>query len=799
MNTKYKPILNLLTGILLSITSIFSSTAQSTYTIRGEVRDNITNAPIPYATVQIWQKGIGSVCDSSGIYEIKHIAPGTYRLEASCLGYKPTVSPEFMITNKDKSVDLLLEESKEMLKEVNIVATPFRRMNESPLSVQIIGLQEIEKSPGANRDISRVLQSFPGVASTPAFRNDLIVRGGSPSENRFFIDGVEIPNINHFATQGASGGPVGILNADFIREIKFYSGAFPSNRGEAVSSVLDFSLTDGNREKASIRAVVGASEISLSSNGPLGKKTTYSISIRRSYLQFLFKTLGLAILPTFTDGQFKIKTRFNQHHELTILGLGALDDLKLNTGMKDPGEENLYLLDYLPIIRQKNYTIGGVYKHYGKKNTQSIILSRSYLNNHNFKYNDNDDSSEENKRLDYRSDEISNKLRFENLSYTRLFKINVGAGIDWTQYNNKTFQKLFITTPVILDYETRMNLFKWSVFGTMEYLSPDEKFSASIGIRTDANTYSANMSNPLKQLSPRASFAYQITEQWELTASAGRYHQLPPYTSMGYKDNDSILINKANHLTYIRSDQFALGGAYKLNNFLRISAEGFYKHYTHAPLCLQDSIPLASKGADYGTVGDEPVSSTAKGRAYGAELMIRWFGYKNLNFIASYTYVRSEYKDAREGREKYLPTAWDNRNLFTFSGTYNFPKKWALGTKLRIVGGAPYTPVDVEKSSLKEAWDAKGQPYLDYSRYNSERLNIFTQLDIRVDKTFHFKRWMLGLYLDIQNILNNKYKDAPTYLNTGETDPDNPERYILKPLQTYTGTILPTLGIMIEL
>ena len=799
MPLKKKFIRLIIITLFLIIKSSSYLFAQSTYTIRGEVREEITNSPVPYATVQIWPNGTGSVCDSLGKYEIKNIAPGTFRLKASSLGYKPTISEEFMVTTQNKTIDLILAENKTMLSEVSIVATPFRQYNESPLSVQIIGLQEIEKSPGANRDISRVLQSFPGVASTPAFRNDLIVRGGSPSENRFFIDGVEIPNINHFSTQGASGGPVGILNADFIREIKFYSGAFPSNRGEAMSSVLDFSLTDGNRERISARAVVGASEISLSSNGPIGDKTTYSVSIRRSYLQFLFKVINLAILPTFTDGQFKIKTRFNQHHELTVLGLGALDKMKLNTEMEDPGEENIYLLEYLPIIQQKSYTLGSIYKHYGKSNTQTIVLSRNYYNNQNVKYNNNDDSKEENKRLDYNADEISNKLRVENLSYLKSFKINAGIGIDWTQYRNTTFQKLFITTPITLNYDTRLNLFKWFLFATAEYSSLDERLKASIGLRTDANTYSSYMSNPLKQISPRASIAFQLTKNWEISSSLGIYHQLPPYTTMGYKDNNGVLVNKNNHLKYIQSKQAAIGTSYQFENFLRISVEGFYKHYANAPLCLQDTIPLASKGADYGVIGDEPIISAAKGRAYGAECMIRWFGYKNLNFIISYTYVRSEYKDYRNNKEKYLPTAWDNRNIFTFSGTYNLPKKWAIGSKFRIVGGAPYTPVDIQKSSLKEAWNVNGRPYLDYSRYNSERLGTFTQLDIRVDKTFHFKRLMLGLYLDIQNVLNSKYKEAPTFINTGETDPNDPDRYILKPLQPYYGTILPTIGIMIEI
>ena len=276
---------------------------------------------------------------------------------------------------------------------------------------------------------------------------------------------------------------------------------------------------------------------------------------------------------------------------------------------------------------------------------------------------------------------------------------------------------------------------------------------------------------------------------------------MPPYTVLGFKDNQGNYLNKTNHLTYIRSDQAGLGLEYRPSSYLKFSAEGFYKKYDQYPMSLVDSIPLASKGTDYGVLGNEAVNSTATGRAYGLELTGRWYNYKGLTFIASYTYVRSEFKDGR-GSGKYIPSAWDNRHLFTFSGTYALPKNWDIGAKLRVVGGAPYTPYDVEKSSLVEAWDASGSLYYDYSRFNSERLKPFTQLDIRIDKTFYLKKFMLGAYIDIQNILNSKYKEQDVYIKTGKIlNPDAPldqQRYELKPVERRTGTLLPSIGLMIE-
>lgn len=332
--------------LLLMFTGLQIMQAQQAYSIKGIVKDAANGEPVSFANVVIWNTIEGTVTDSIGQFEITGVSPGSYRLQASFIGYKPTVTAEFRISNKDMFFPIELEESSESLQEVSIVASPFRKTAESPLGLRVIGFKEIEKSAGGNRDISRVVQSFPGVASTAAFRNDLMVRGGGPSENRFFLDGVEIPNINHFSTQGASGGPVGIINPDFIREVDFYSAAYPAARGNALSSVLDFKLQDGNKEKFSLRGVIGASDIGFSANGPAGKKTTYQVSIRRSYLQFLFDMIGLPFLPTFTDAQFKVKHTFDRKNELAILGLGAIDDMKLNTGMEDMSEKNQYILAY---------------------------------------------------------------------------------------------------------------------------------------------------------------------------------------------------------------------------------------------------------------------------------------------------------------------------------------------------------------------------------------------------------------------------------------------------------------------
>ena len=196
-------------------------------------------------------------------------------------------------TAKPTILNIPLTETSSELKEFEIVANPFVKKEESPISMRTINSAEIYRNPGGNRDISKVIQILPGVASSASFRNDIIVRGGAPSENRFFLDGIEVPNINHFATQGSSGGPVGMLNVNFIQEVDFYAGAFPTNRGNALSSVMDFKQIEGNDEKLTGSFMLGSSDVGLTLNGPMGKKSSFIFSARRSYLQFLFKALKL--------------------------------------------------------------------------------------------------------------------------------------------------------------------------------------------------------------------------------------------------------------------------------------------------------------------------------------------------------------------------------------------------------------------------------------------------------------------------------------------------------------------------
>lgn len=251
--------------------------------MKGYIIDAMSNEALPFVNIVVSGTTKGTFTDIDGNFQLTGLEPGFVRIQASFIGYHTTISSEIELNNaKISFLEIKMEKLSTEIGEVTVTASPFRKTEESPVSLKTIGIAEIEKSPGANRDISLVIQSFAGVLSSPSFRNDIIIRGGGPSESRFYLDGIEVPNINHFATQGASGGAVGILNADFLREVNYYSGAFTADRGNALSGVFEFSQVDGNADKLKFRSTLGASEVSGTLDGPIGDKTTFIVSVRRS-------------------------------------------------------------------------------------------------------------------------------------------------------------------------------------------------------------------------------------------------------------------------------------------------------------------------------------------------------------------------------------------------------------------------------------------------------------------------------------------------------------------------------------
>jgi hypothetical protein len=803
LQQKMKRILQTLFFFIFPL-SLFAQTG----VLSGKVSNASNGTLVSPAKVSIIELQILKAVDLDGRFSFEALAPGIYTVKFTAPGFEDKIQSEVLITNaRPTELNVELDEKVQTSKDVKVSAAPFSRKAESPNSLKTLSATEIERLPGANRDVSKVIAALPGVAARASFRNDIIIRGGSPGENKFYLDGIEVPNINHFATQGSSGGPVGLLNVNFIREVEFYSGAFPANRANGLSSVLSFKQKDGNKDVLITNFALGSSDAALTFDGPIGQKGDFIFSVRRSYLQFLFAALKLPILPTYNDYQFKFNFQLDPKNKLSIIGLGALDQFGLNTsvneGLTDTAqvEYNNFILGNLPQQGQWNYTMGAVWQHSSKSSIQTVVASRNMLNNRAYRYKDMIEEPQ-NLLQDYTSFEAENKLRFEHTYIKKGWRWNVGVGYEYAKYFSDTYQKLTIFgQPAVIDFESTLNLHKYAAFSQLSRTVLNKRLRLSVGLRADGTSYSAEMRNPFKQFSPMFSASYRLTENWAINTNIARYHQLPAYTILGYRNAAGDLVNQQNGVRYIQADHFVLGTEYLLKWNARVTLEGFYKKYNYYPFSIEDSISLANIGSDFGVVGNEPISSTSSGRSYGAEFLYQQKLYKGFYAVLAYTWVRSEFLDKNN---VYVPTSWDSRHIVSLTGGKRFKNGWEFGMRWLFSGGAPYTPYDIATSSLTTNWDVNGIGVLDYTQLNIARESSFHQLNIRVDKKLYLKQFNMNFYFDVQNAYGYKAQLAPILLvetdanNQPVIDPNDPTRYQTKLLENASGLLQPTLGIIIE-
>jgi hypothetical protein len=772
--------------------------------IEGRIANKLNNEPLPFATVQIVGTTKGAQTDVDGKYRIEGLDAKLYSIKVTFVGFKEQSVFEIQVLNsKPTTFNFDLEEETSALTEVVVKAAAFRKTEESPVSLRTIGVSEIARNPGGNRDISKVIQSLPGVTATPAFRNDLIIRGGSPNENRFYLDDIEVPNINHFTTQGSTGGPVGMLNVTFIKEVDFYSGAFPSNRGNSLSSVFNFRQRDGASDKFRYTGTVGSSDFGLTAEGPLSKKTTMLVSVRRSYLQLLFKAIGLPFLPNYNDMQVKFKYKPNDKNEISYIFLGALDEFSLDTTNRKT-EANAYLLDNIPVQPQWNYANGITWKNFDKTGYWTFVASRNMLDNTAYKYPFNDETKP--RVFDYKSQEIENKLRTERTTRLGKWKFLYGINYEFAKYNNRTLQTLNLKDSVVkINYSSAFSMNKYGGFAQISRQLAGDRLTLSGGVRVDGNDFNGSMQNPLNQFSPRFSLSYAISPQLSFNANTGIFYQLPPYTTLGFQQN-KVFVNQPN-MTYIRAEHVVAGFEFNTKFDSKISIEGYFKNYKNYPFLTRPQISLANLGAGFGAIGNEAATSTSQGRAFGFEFLFQQRLYKGFYGIFAYTYGRSEFTD---GKGNYAPSAWDSRNIAVATLGYQFKRNWEVGIKYRASTGLPYTP-DAPESNIVSFWQATGQAIPDYSKLNTLRTNSFNTFDFRIDKKWYGKKATWNVYFDIQNMLGAAVAVPRTLLKRPLDDNKKPigeakifkdangiERYETKSLENKTGNATPSIGLQID-
>jgi outer membrane receptor for ferrienterochelin and colicin len=795
----------------------FNCIAQTTGVIRGNVKDKNTEETIIGATVSIDGTTNGVSTDVDGNYKLV-VAVGTHNVKVQYLGYATQLKFNIAVSSGNAQIiNFELEPSSSQIKEVEVVFEKGKSAVATdmitPLSVQQLTTEEIKANPGGSFDVSRVVQTLPGVggSSGGAARNDIIIRGGAPNENVYYLDGIEIPILNHFQTQGSSGGAQGILNVSFIEELKLSSSAFDARYDNALASTFVIKQRDGNPDRLSGNIRASLTESVLTLEGPLGKKTTFLASARKSYLDLLFSLIDLPIRPNFYDFQYKVTHKFNDKTTLTAIGLGAIDRFSFAT-TKNSTPENIFIVRSLPYIRQWNYTTGFILKRKFEGGFMNFALSRNMFDNSLDKYEEGNEV-ESQRTFKLQSQEIENKFRFDINKYVNGWKLTGGLVGQYVKYNTDLFSKVtsdvldikgnIVVPSIKINIKGAIEFYKYGAFVQAAKNLFDEKLLVSFGARTDMNSFMNNGNNPLRTLSPRVSLAYHLTPKFDITASFGTYYKIPTYTSLGFQNSMGEYVNKS--MKYIRSTHYVLGTQYLPNEALRFTVEGFFKQYANYPVSAKSGVSLANQGSDFGSIGSELLNSIGKGECIGAEFFMQQKLTKKIFYVISYTFVRSKFSGINE---KLIPSSWDNQHLISATMGYKFKRGWELGLKYRYAGGAPYTPYDMAAS--RQNYLLLGTGVLDNNQLNTLRLQSFNQLDFRLDKKINYKRTSIDIYLDFQNILAFKNESNPDYLfkrnadNTGfESSDGNPVRIdgsnaVPQVLPNISSTVVPSIGFVFE-
>jgi hypothetical protein len=734
--------------------------------IYGKVVDLTTKKPLPFANVVVVGTTLGAATAENGTYKISGIPVNTYQIKASVIGYNSqTITDITVQTAKPTEVNFALTTQAIEINGVTVTSDYFRNDPLEVNSIRNFSYEEIRRSPGGFEDVVRALSILPGVAQADAGRNDLVVRGGAPSENLYLVDGIEVPNINHFGTQGATGGPLSFINLDFVKETSFSTGGFPVLYGDKLSSVLKIDLRNGRSDKIGGKATISASQFGLDVEGPImNENSTFVFSARRSYLDFIFKAAGFSFVPEYYDVLTKADFKVDNENSFSFLFLSAFDNVKYFNDDEDKRYDNSRILG----SDQIQYVTGISWRRLFDNGYYNLSLSRNYTD---FDTRQNDIFL--NPIFKNKSKEEENNLRLDVVQkLSSNIEINYGGTARFIEFDADILFPTFITSfgdsLPIASLNKKDKFFKGGSYLNFNF-HLFKRIITNVGVRFDY----FDAINTQAYLSPRFSASYMLTPITNLNFSTGVYYQAPSYIWL-------IADETNKNLKDVKVNQYILGIDHRLNPDALLKVEAFYKDYSNYPTSLiRPYLVLANTGAgfagsddNFSSFGLEPLVSKGFGKSRGVELSIQkklsetpYYG------ILSLTYSKTNFTPL-DGIER--PGSYDQNWIFNLSGGYKIDKSWEVSTRFRFASGRPYTPY--LSNGTQEV-----------SEYNSRRLKSIHSLDLRVDKRWFFSNWTLITYFDIQNIYNQKNASGIRW--------DSKE---MKVDETSSIGVLPSIGVSAE-
>lgn len=725
-----------ITFFLIPIIFIYSILPAQNITPNGSITGKVTDSrelfPLIGVTVGIKDKNIGTYTDNEGKFELRKLPVGSYTLIISCIGYEKTVKTDVIVRpDRITVVDAEMNQSSVEMKEFVVTAGYFSKIEAKPVSNVSFSQEEIRRSPGSAGDVSRIIFGLPSLAKLNDQKNSLIVRGGSPLENSFFVDNIEIPNINHYGTQGSSEGPIGVINTDFLKDVNFHSGGFGVNYGDRLSSVMEMTFREGNREEIDLQLDASFQAVGAQIEGPLGGgKGSYLLSARRSYLDWVFKATEIGgPIPTYYDVHAKVTYDLSSNVKLSFLDIASIDrsDQSYDQGIEF----------------EDNY-----FGHYnGNKNSAGLnllcIWDKNGYSNFSFSHNindiDNTVSEIKSKNPLYDNKSIEQDFSFRNLNHYRINKeLVLQFGFD-TKYsiNNYThhyhpFTDYFGYTSPELIIKNKFYGLKAGAFGSITW-NPIESLSISPGVRIDYFDY-----NQKTNISPRVNINYNISESASIYLSGGIFYQTLPYLLLS---QSSAFKNLKNPMAY----HAIAGMSYLISEDTRLTLEVYDKEYRDCPINPDQPEAFVMDQAVENPVflNNTKLLNTGKAYSRGVEVILQKKLAKDFYGMISASYFRTRYLD---GLGIWRNRMYDNQFTFAVEGGYKPDEEWEFSLRWIYAGGAPYTPFDVAAS------EAAFKGIINKDKIYSDRLPDYHSMNLRVDKRFHFSSSSIILYISVWNV-----------------------------------------------
>jgi hypothetical protein len=703
-----------LVGLLsVALTAAASQKAVVFGEIKGRILDHESQKPVAGVRVSIAGADLETRSDANGAYGLAEVPVGYYVLSFELDGYYPDTRTDVIVrSGRITFLNVNLLAIRSIHEEVSVTADYFPAAPDQPVSEKQFNTEELRRDPGSAGDVSRALYVVPGIVKADEEANDLIVRGGSPMENGFYVDNIFFPNINHFPQQGASGGNICMLNMDFIESLEISTGGFDASYGNRLSSIIDIRYREGNREHFNGQINLSVIGYGAQFEGPLGGgKGAWMFSGNRSYLDLISKALESDNPSDFYDVQGKVTYDVGPNNRLSLLAVGGSSRTEYNP----EGREKF---DYA--------TAGLTWRRlWGGKGYSDTSISYSFLNGKESEFWEWAGVLHE--QYDY-----GNKwLTFRNVNHLSLsssHRLTFGAEAQTVRFRNWD------------DYDyVERRLSGTSAAGFLTYVVyPFANFSLSSGLRLDYLPFSERF-----HLSPRLFFNWVLTGRLSIHGAFGLfYQQVPLFLILQDPANAGLRDPKARHLI--------LGLKYLLSPDTQLTLEGYDKAYSDFPM---------APGYQYYFVIDDVNGDndrfwnfgclTNEGKAYarGVEVTVQKKLSRKLYGLVNFTYYRARYRDLMGVWRNRL---FDNRFIFCLSGGYKPSRNWEFSVRWILCGNRAFTPVDEEKSI------EYGGAWVNFDDIMAGHLSNYQNLSLRVDRRFQFRKSNLVVFAGAWNVFDHQ-------------------------------------------